>query len=242
MNYQLIHDSIIEKARSENRMKGKGVYYEAHHIVPKCMGGEGHVSQWKNNPNIILLTAKEHFVVHKLLCEIYPNNDKLKFALFSFVNGKNKYNHKGEKYLSIGSKEYERIRIECAKASKKHFDEIERTKEWSSNISKSKKGKPGHKQTEEWKLNHSKLVSGENHPMYNKKHNEESKNKMSIAKKGKYIGSKNPNGKKIINTTTGEIYDSLKEVATILNISRAHLCRKINPTNKTFNNTPYEYL
>ena len=107
---------------------------------------------------------------------------------------------------------------------------------------KSQKGKKGQSHSEEWKVNHSKMISGENHPMYNKKHNDGSKKKMSIAKKGKYTGSKNPNGKKIINTITGEIHDSLQEVANILGVSKPHLCRKINPNNKTHNNTPYKYM
>ena len=82
MNYKDIHDKIIEKAKKENRSKGDGNYYEAHHIVPKCMGGEGKYNEWRTHPNIILLTAKEHFVIHKLLCEIYPDNNKLIHAIF----------------------------------------------------------------------------------------------------------------------------------------------------------------
>jgi hypothetical protein len=77
MDYKKIYDDLISKARSENRIKNAGTYYEAHHIIPKCLGGEGTVNQWKKHPNIILLTAKEHFVAHKLLCEIYPNEPKL---------------------------------------------------------------------------------------------------------------------------------------------------------------------
>ena len=39
MNYHRIHDQIIERAKSENRQKGGDVYYEQHHIIPRCMGG-----------------------------------------------------------------------------------------------------------------------------------------------------------------------------------------------------------
>ena len=77
MNYQRIYDQIIEQAKSEKREKGKGVYYEAHHIVPKCMGGLGKTTQWSFHPNIILLKAKEHFICHRILCLLYPDNDKL---------------------------------------------------------------------------------------------------------------------------------------------------------------------
>lgn len=55
--------SIVERALSEDRKKGRGVYYERHHIVPKFMGG-------KDAGNTVLLTAKEHFVAHLLLTKM----------------------------------------------------------------------------------------------------------------------------------------------------------------------------
>lgn len=80
MNYQRIYDQIIEKARKEARIKGTDIYYEAHHIVPKCIGGDGHESQWRFHPNIVLLTAKEHFICHRLLIKIYPESRSLRYA------------------------------------------------------------------------------------------------------------------------------------------------------------------
>ena len=111
MNYKRIYDDLMTKARSENRVKGGSTYYEAHHIVPKCMGGKGTIKQWENHPNIILLTAKEHFVAHKLLVEIYPNETGLIYAYFLFVNGTNSNNHGKNKYYTIGAREYERVKL-----------------------------------------------------------------------------------------------------------------------------------
>jgi len=62
MNYQRIYDELIQRARSENRVKGGDVYYEAHHIIPKCVGGKGKYSQWRTHDNIILLTVREHIL------------------------------------------------------------------------------------------------------------------------------------------------------------------------------------
>jgi hypothetical protein len=90
MNYQRIYDQIIDRAQKENREKGTGVYYEAHHIIPKCLGGEGRVSQWKTHSNVILLTAREHFLTHRLLTKIHPGNSKLVFAFWGMCNQKNK--------------------------------------------------------------------------------------------------------------------------------------------------------
>lgn len=58
-----IYDDLIARARGRSRHG----YMERHHIIPKCMGG----SNRKNN--LVYLTAKEHFIAHKLLVRIYPD-------------------------------------------------------------------------------------------------------------------------------------------------------------------------
>jgi hypothetical protein len=61
MNHKKIYENIIQNAISKKREKHKGVYYENHHILPKCLGGG------EEKENKVLLIAKEHFVCHKLL-------------------------------------------------------------------------------------------------------------------------------------------------------------------------------
>lgn len=82
MDYQKVYNQIIVRARNESREKNKDVYYEAHHIIPKCMGGEGSVREWRTHPNIVLLTAREHFIAHWLLSRIHPENFKLAYAFW----------------------------------------------------------------------------------------------------------------------------------------------------------------
>lgn len=101
MNYKKIYDNLCFKAKSENRLKGKGVYYEAHHIIPKCLGGEGKNNQYNKHPNLVLLTAKEHYVAHKLLHFIHPDNLKLSRAFWSMVA----FHKKGRNY-KVTSREY----------------------------------------------------------------------------------------------------------------------------------------
>jgi hypothetical protein len=86
MNYKEVYDRICFKAKSENRVKGEGVYYEAHHIIPKSHGGDGLVSQYKWHPNVVLLTAKEHFLAHRLLCMIFPKCKALRKAWWAMCN------------------------------------------------------------------------------------------------------------------------------------------------------------
>jgi hypothetical protein len=114
MEYKKIYYMIIEKAQNENRKKNNGVYYESHHITPRCLGGEGGFTQL-NHPNIVLLTAKEHFLCHKLLIEMYPNNPDLWYALFLMSINKNKKIHQRYK---ITSREYERIKLNWYNYSK----------------------------------------------------------------------------------------------------------------------------
>lgn len=96
MDCKKIYESIIEKANSENREKGNGIYYESHHIVPKCLGG----SDTKDNK--VLLTAKEHFVCHKLLTRIYPDSNGIRFSFFLMCQSSDNQ----ERY-QISSRDYE---------------------------------------------------------------------------------------------------------------------------------------
>jgi hypothetical protein len=64
MDYKKIHDSIISRAKS--RTVEENVYYENHHIIPKCEGGllEGET---------VPLTSKEHKIIHLLRYKMNGN-------------------------------------------------------------------------------------------------------------------------------------------------------------------------
>ena len=99
MNYKIIHDNIIKKAK--NRVLDG--YYEEHHILPKSMGGND------NSDNLVKLTAKEHFIIHKLLVEIYPNEDALVRALWMMMNARGAETN--VRTYRVGAREYERTKI-----------------------------------------------------------------------------------------------------------------------------------
>lgn len=170
MDYKKIYNQIIEKAKREKRIKNKNNYYEAHHIIPKCLGGEGTTKQLKHS-NIVLLTPKEHFLCHRLLCLTYPKEPKLWYALYLMSIGKNKKT----KYI-ISSRTYENIKKEWNKISKgtkkpEGFGEKIKSKERNIKIGKSnKRSKP--------------IGFGENISIKNKgqKRNQEFKDKISSLK------------------------------------------------------------
>lgn len=97
MNWKKIHDQIIKRAQSRT-LEG---YSELHHILPKCLGGSDDES------NLVRLTAREHFIIHKILVILNPNEDKLHYAVWSMTNRTN-----GDciRNYRIGSREYERLR------------------------------------------------------------------------------------------------------------------------------------
>jgi len=114
MDYKLLYNKIINKARFSNRRKLKKdspnyIYYEAHHIIPKCLGGAGKASEWRHHENIVLLTPREHFICHWLLTEIYRDNIKLASCFFRFCKGRQKY-YQGESYYRPSSRMYEYAR------------------------------------------------------------------------------------------------------------------------------------
>lgn len=75
MNYIKIHNEIIERARKRQK---PDCYTEKHHVIPKSMGGDD------VKENIVTLTAREHFIIHWLLAKIH-NNNQMVFALFSMT-------------------------------------------------------------------------------------------------------------------------------------------------------------
>jgi hypothetical protein len=132
MDYQKIYNQIIERAKNRE-LNG---YTEKHHIIPKCLGGNN------NNENLVRLTAREHFLCHRLLCEMHPNNNKLWYALWLMTVGKNR-----QKSLSsyiISNRTYEILKLKFIARIKNIPKPSNKGRKitWGDKISKSLKGKP----------------------------------------------------------------------------------------------------
>ena len=160
MNYQRIHDAIIDRARNRT-LQG---YCEKHHIIPRCMNGT-------NFPdNLVFLTAREHFIVHKLLCEIYPNESKLFFAYRMMAYMTRSKDNIRDYYIS--SREFNRIRILA--------------REQMSILAKRRPHRPLSRSTLD------KMAATRKQNGY--RHSNETKKKMSIAKLGqKYTATHRKN-------------------------------------------------
>ncbi|WP_019025690.1 HNH endonuclease signature motif containing protein [Colwellia piezophila] len=81
------------------------VYVEAHHIKPRCLGGDDTAD------NLVVLTAQEHYEAHRLLAAIYPDNHKLAHAWWLMANST------GRRIIEISAEEYAKARKAHAHAT-----------------------------------------------------------------------------------------------------------------------------
>lgn len=115
MNYQKIYNDLMSKAKrlEEERLLDKEGYYERHHILPRSMGGGD------EDENLVMLTAREHFVAHLLLVRFVtkePYASRMKFALFAMCNQRADGQ---EGRYTPSSRIYEFCRVEHANAMSK---------------------------------------------------------------------------------------------------------------------------
>lgn len=184
MNYKKVHDQIIERAISENRKKRKivdvnFVYYESHHIIPKCIGGSDDKS------NLVLLTAREHFLIHWLLYQLHPDNYKLALSFNKTCQVNTKISNRN---FTPSSKAIEESKLAVAKANVKiHSGKIR-------SIETRDKMKNAHlNKTEEQKKERNKKIS---ETLKGKKHSQERIENMtkginSMSDEAKIIRNKN---------------------------------------------------
>lgn len=169
--------SIINNAKLSNRIKLNityldYIYYESHHIIPKSFTNDN------SRENLVLLTAKEHFLCHKLLVRMTEGKYKSKMihALNRMCNSNRKVHY------NISPKDYDLIR-------KMH----------SKNVSKSMKGNKhcvgrvgamlNKNHSDDVKHKISKTLSEKykniEHPNCGRTHNEEVRKRISISVRGR---------------------------------------------------------
>lgn len=83
MNYKKIYDNLVDSCRSRGLNKKKVSFYtEKHHILPRSMGGDN------SKTNLVLFTAREHLVAHKLLWYMFKEDRRMQLALHMMTKGK----------------------------------------------------------------------------------------------------------------------------------------------------------
>jgi hypothetical protein len=128
--YYLWYLSIIQKAKSLSLIG----YSELHHIIPRSLGGS-------NDPdNLVELTARQHFICHRLLTKFTVGEQKRKmvFAIHLMVHCKS-IKHGDNRNWTISSRTYEHLRLEYSKTISgfKHSEESKRKMSIASKASRS---------------------------------------------------------------------------------------------------------
>lgn len=116
MNYIEHYFFLIKKAK----VKNQDGYLELHHIIPRCVFAEdlfdkSGISNVNAKENLVLLTAREHFVAHWLLHRAFPSNKKLGLAFWAMA-GWNSPDHQ-RNYIP-SSRAIEEARIAAANSRK----------------------------------------------------------------------------------------------------------------------------
>lgn len=239
MDYKRVHDSIIHRAKNRN-IEG---YIETHHIIPKCLGGNNKKS------NLVKLTAKEHFIVHRLLTLIYPENISLIYAYWAMCGlltnqyRKERYIPSGRAYSDAKKRMSEvmkdRLSVFNVWKDKKHSEESKKKQSISAenrNISLDsetirRKGISDKmklvKRTKEWKENISDSKKGDKNPMFGK------------------TGVNHPNSKPIVQYSLDNEFiknwDNARQAAKELGLSHSAIGQCLKGRNTTSGGYKWKY-
>lgn len=194
MNYKKHYNNLILSRK--NRILDESLHYEKHHILPVCLGGSNDKS------NLVKLTYKEHFIAHKLLflfsegkakmkmgyalhrmCMINNNNqtyriksasefEKIKEEVYNFI--------KGENHPSYGRKWSEEEKKAISKRQKGNGNSMNGKDPWNKGLSKN-----NNNILKRLGLEHSMKYKNNEIDLSNYRHTNESKQKISLAHKGK---------------------------------------------------------
>lgn len=214
----------------------KKEYFEGHHIVPKCLGGEG--KSKRKDKNIIWLYPQEHYEAHRLLALENPDNISIQRAWFAISHWRNNK----KIMVKISKEEYAILRQKIAENTKKHFlGKIPWNKGKQNVYSKEtlikmgiknighepwNKGKPWSEETiKKIQQRKKEQVLRKGEPHLGKHHSENTIKQLSD-----YFKQNPSHGTQILNETTGELYVSLADCQRKLSIGKKMLfkCLKLN--------------
>lgn len=148
-----VYDALILKAKLREKLEG---YVEKHHIIPVALGGSN--AKW----NLVLLTAREHYIAHLLLFKHYrifgtpKEKSSTAYTMLYFLSSSKK-NTPNRTYIVPGhSKVYDSVReaISKARKGKSHLEIF--SKEGLENLLKGHANRRKYTNTFEW-------VNGSNH-------------------------------------------------------------------------------
>lgn len=180
---------------TQNKVEKEG-YTEKHHIVPRSMGGTD------DKENLVILTAREHYIAHLLLTKCVSEEflSKMLYAymMMSIVKDENQ-----DRTFKVNARLFESRKLESIEFKKAY----KHTEEAKKSISKNLKGVKKKPFTKEHKINISEGHKGQK--AWNKgikgvvTASEETKRKMSESANGRIV--KDSTKKKLSDISKGKI-------------------------------------
>lgn len=204
--YSKWYFNIIERAKKSDRKRrnknhSEYIYYEKHHIIPdcfyisnkafrngKCLDSNGKLEGDPNSPeNLVLLTAKEHFICHLLLWKATNGFQKTQMA---FAANRLRTSNKAN---LVNGRKYEALRKAVRENSAAVMKDRFSTKE--SRIEHGKKKREYYKENPAARIilsEYGKSRTGDRNPNYGKQHSVETKMKIGLASKLRMQGENHP--------------------------------------------------
>lgn len=117
MDYINHYNKLCSSRKLFKRDKSDGNYYELHHIKPKWLGG------LDTEDNLVLFTAREHFIAHYLLFKHYK--DRSSSAAFHIMcNTTNNDYRNSKKYAEVREFQSKILKGENNPAKRKEVREL----------------------------------------------------------------------------------------------------------------------
>lgn len=211
MDYKKIYDSLmssrLEMKRDRKIQKKNGNYFERHHIIPISLGGDK--SYALVSDNIVLLTAREHYIAHRLLWLIHKTRE-MGFAFHKMV-----FSESPLQKRRFNSKAYEAARLALSECQRGENNPMWGKIPWQ-------KGKPMSEDRKEIQRKKMKgRYDGEMNPFYGRKHSNGSLEKMRNAPKPKGINSRTSKGWKLLfdNEVLVGRFETLEEIVPLVESS-----------------------
>lgn len=212
MTYNEFIQNIIDTRGQWNIPEGE--YYEAHHIIPRCMGGlpksTAKRKKRREHPNIIWLYPDEHYKAHELLA--LENLDNMNLICAWNLMSKNNT-----------------VLPEVYKILRERFSVLQSNRIKGKKLSEESKNKLSQSRKEKYKNEPFPLtgrhLSEETKKKISKAHqftSEETREKLrelNLGEKNPMFGKPSTRRKKVICVETGVVYNSIDEATKITGIS-----------------------
>ena len=194
ISFLTLYMQLIRDAQALNRIKlpknhPNYVYLESHHILPRCL----YPQYAKESQNLVLLTAREHFVAHYYLIHMFNSKD-LDYAYWRMCTDKRGRQITADEYelgkqrAALRSSELNKgkcmtpetkQKLSDSLKGRKHSEETKKkigekhkgqhlSEQQKRHLSEIKTGLPGTPWTEQQKQKLRDQRMGEGNPMYNK--------------------------------------------------------------------------